>query len=63
MNWLSPLELHKRHEDVRAKRSEGTGTWFLNTPEFLNWSNKQNVGDNYAICSFGDPGAGKTIMW
>ena len=37
LNWLSPLQPHVRHNDVRARRQDGIGEWFLRTDEFLGW--------------------------
>ncbi|RPA93496.1 hypothetical protein L873DRAFT_1815826 [Choiromyces venosus 120613-1] len=37
LQWLSPLEPRARHQDVRTRRVEGVGEWFLQTEEFLNW--------------------------
>lgn len=61
--WLSPLEPQRRHDDVRAKRSKGTGTWFLNTTEFQSWGDHEDARDCRALYSFGEPGAGKTVIW
>ncbi|CCX16348.1 Similar to ankyrin [Exophiala dermatitidis NIH/UT8656]; acc. no. EHY59712 [Pyronema omphalodes CBS 100304] len=35
---LSPLEPHKRHQDIKSKRLEDNGKWFLDTPEFKTYS-------------------------
>jgi hypothetical protein len=60
---LSPLEGQKRHSDIRTKRFHGTGTWLLGMPEFETW--RDGVGDgisNVLVC-YGNPGAGKTVLW
>ncbi|KAI5784956.1 hypothetical protein FPQ18DRAFT_92956 [Pyronema domesticum] len=67
LSWISPLEPQKRHYDIRQKRLEGTGGWFLQQLEFQQWideySPKQNSTDTGSIltCS-GIPGAGKSVI-
>ncbi|KAI5817778.1 hypothetical protein BZA77DRAFT_25759 [Pyronema omphalodes] len=61
---ISPLEPHKRHQDIRQKRLQGTGDWFLNDPAFQKWIGSQSEdGNNGSVlaCS-GNPGAGKSVM-
>ena len=40
--WLSPLEPHKRHQDVRNGRLEGVGEWVLRRSEFESWCKSQD---------------------
>ncbi|KAF8417386.1 hypothetical protein EV426DRAFT_376156 [Tirmania nivea] len=65
LQLLSPLEPQKRHQDVRASRLEGTGTWLLKHQRFLQWaedtSTTQEPSDRILCCS-GIPGAGKTVI-
>lgn len=63
LQLLSPLEPQKRHQDVRASRLEGTGTWLLNHERFLQWAEgpTQEPSDRILSCS-GIPGAGKTVI-
>jgi len=35
--WLSPLEPHARHQDVRNRRLDGVGDWILEKNEFGSW--------------------------
>jgi len=35
--WLSPVEFQKHHDSAREDRVEGTGQWFLSSPEFIFW--------------------------
>lgn len=58
--WLSPLKPSARHAENRKRRVEGTGTWFLQHPKFLDWSSG-NAKYQLLPC-YGDPGAGKTII-
>jgi hypothetical protein len=64
MTLISPLEPHKRHQDILQKRLEGTGDWFLLQPEFQKWSGESDDDSNGSIlaCS-GIPGAGKSVIW
>lgn len=62
LSWLSSLQPESRHEDVKAKRSEGTGTWFLGDSIFTTWSNLEGIQNYHALLSFGSPGAGKTTL-
>lgn len=62
LSWLSFMQPELRHKDVNAKRSDGTGTWFINTPGFQMWSSLENVPNYHTILSLGHPGAGKTTL-
>ncbi|KAI5792255.1 hypothetical protein FPQ18DRAFT_305547 [Pyronema domesticum] len=64
MAWISPLEPHKRHQDIRQKRLEGTRNWFLLEPEFQKWRDSEPDDDSIGsilACS-GIPGAGKSVI-
>ncbi|KAI5784171.1 hypothetical protein FPQ18DRAFT_298126 [Pyronema domesticum] len=65
MSWISPLEPHKKHQDIQQERLEGTGNRFLLQPQFQQWcdseSNDDNVGSAVLACS-GIPGAGKSVI-
>lgn len=62
LSWLSSLQPESRHEDVKAKRSEGTGAWFLGDSIFTTWSTFEGIQKYHALLSFGSPGAGKTTL-
>jgi hypothetical protein len=62
LSLISSLQPERRHVDVKAKRSKGTGAWFLNTPAFAAWSAFADGQDYHALLSFGAPGAGKSIL-
>jgi hypothetical protein len=64
LQWISPLEPHKRHHDIRSKRLKDTGTWFLETEEFEKWYNKDETDEDFIplLGSYGIPGAGKSVM-
>ncbi|KAI5786671.1 ankyrin repeat-containing domain protein [Pyronema domesticum] len=40
IEWISPLDPQKRHDDIKSKRLHGTGAWFLKKPEFIDWCNE-----------------------
>jgi hypothetical protein len=58
MDWISSTDFQTQQDDTIARRQEGTGLWFINSPEFTNWlhESKQTL-----FCP-GIPGAGKTMM-
>ena len=60
--WLSPLEPHARHQDVRNRRLDGVGDWVLQRNEFESWHETQNSGVNHTLLCYGDQGAGKTYI-
>jgi len=61
LEWLSPLEPRLRHQDVRTRRLDGLGDWFLRTDDFVNWCDGKD-GSFLAILCSGVPGAGKTYL-
>ena len=62
LNWLSPLQPRVRHNNVRVRRQDGIGEWFLRADEFLGWRDgKGELGKATLFCS-GNPGVGKTFL-
>ena len=59
LQWISPLEPSKRHQDIRSLRLDETCKWILQAPEFVNWNS--DASPNRALYCSGIPGAGKTI--
>ena len=57
--WISPLEPHKKHRDVRNCRLDGVGEWVLRRCEFESWYKSQ--GDPTLLC-YGGQGVGKTYI-
>jgi hypothetical protein len=55
--------MEKRHQDVQSRRTEGTGNWLIETPEFKLWFDHQVLETRRALIGFGEPGAGKTFVW
>ncbi|KAI5810709.1 hypothetical protein BZA77DRAFT_377344 [Pyronema omphalodes] len=65
MPWISTLQPHKRHQDIRKQRVQGTGEWFLLQPEFEKWRDSELAGDGGISCVLacsGMPGAGKSVI-
>ena len=60
--WLSPLEPHARHQDVRNRRLDGVGDWVLQKNEFESWRESQDSSVNRIILCYGNQGAGKTYI-
>jgi len=58
MQWLSPTDFPAQQHDIISRRQEGTGQWFLDTPEFKRWLE----GSDKRLYCPGIPGAGKTMM-
>ncbi|KFY41758.1 hypothetical protein V494_02806 [Pseudogymnoascus sp. VKM F-4513 (FW-928)] len=57
-DWLSSTDFPAQQSDFISRRQEGTGQWFVVSPEFTNWlrGTKQDL-----FCP-GIPGAGKTMI-
>jgi len=62
--WLSPLEPRIRHHDIRTRRVDGVGEWFLQTEEYRNWFGgiRGSESDGSALFCCGGPGVGKTYI-
>jgi len=60
--WLSPLEPHKRHQDVRNRRLDGVGEWVLRRSEFESWRKGRDCSVNPTLLCYGGQGVGKTYI-
>ncbi|KAI5818433.1 hypothetical protein BZA77DRAFT_243662 [Pyronema omphalodes] len=60
LRWISPLEAHTRHQDIRSKRLKNIGDWFLESEIFRNWRDKSHEVNIFGC--YGIPGAGKTFI-
>ena len=60
--WLSPLQPHKRHQDVKKSRFDGVGEWVLRRGEFESWYGSQAESVNATLLCFGGQGVGKTYI-
>jgi len=62
LEWLSPLEPRLRHQDVRTRRLDGLGDWFLQKDDFVNWRDGKDGSSTATLFCSGAPGAGKTYL-
>jgi len=62
LNWLSPLQPRTRHNDVRGRRQDGLGEWFLQADEFLRWRDGKGESRKTTLFCSGNPGVGKTFL-
>ena len=65
LTTLTPLEQLKRHQDVKAARTENTSIWLLQLAFFCQWKDgsTNTEGNSSVFCCYGIPGAGKTVIW
>ncbi|OBT50512.1 hypothetical protein VE04_09283 [Pseudogymnoascus sp. 24MN13] len=57
-DWLSSTDFLAQQSDFIGRRQEGTGEWFVVSPEFTNWLQ----GATQDLFCPGIPGAGKTMI-
>ncbi|KAF7343426.1 HET-domain-containing protein [Mycena venus] len=56
--WLqNPPSMKKRQDDTQELQHEGTGSWFLNGPQFGEWKDKPG-----ALWIRGNTGTGKSVL-
>ncbi|CCX30790.1 Similar to Inversin-B; acc. no. Q71S21 [Pyronema omphalodes CBS 100304] len=60
LRFISPLEPHRMHQDIRHKRLKGTCLWFMKRPEFEEWHSAED--SNHVLVCYGIPGSGKSVM-
>ncbi|KAL8824083.1 MAG: hypothetical protein Q9191_005314 [Dirinaria sp. TL-2023a] len=58
IEWISSLNFVKQQNEITEQTREGTGQWFLQRKEFLDWESKNEA----MLWSPGIPGAGKTFL-
>ncbi|OCL02067.1 purine and uridine phosphorylase [Glonium stellatum] len=58
LDWLTPTVFETQYVDSLNKRHQGTGHWFLHSPQFVAWIK----GDIQTLFCPGIPGAGKTVI-
>ena len=56
LHWLSSLNFLTQQSNFSGRRQEGTGTWLLNSSEFLEW---RDTAGKTIVCQ-GMPGAGRS---
>ena len=60
LDWLSSINVAQKQQDIFDQHQEGTGSWFLESPEFVEWTGN-SISSCILFCS-GDPGTGKTVI-
>jgi Cdc6-like AAA superfamily ATPase len=58
LKWISPTDYPAQQSDIIQRRQEGTGQWFLDTPETTRWLSEAKA----TLFCPGIPGAGKTMI-
>ena len=58
LGWISSSDFPAQQSDLIRSRQDGTGQWFLDTPEFVRWLH----GSKETLFCPGIPGAGKTVI-
>lgn len=58
LNWIAPAAYATQHKDIIDRRQDGTGEWFIQSPEYQNWI----TSEKQTLFSPGIPGAGKTLL-
>ena len=59
IQWLSPLPYKTHHEQTRKDILSGTGTWFLQEQQLLEW---QVSSSSSIMWLHGAPGSGKSKL-
>jgi len=62
MQWLSPLDPRRKHQDVRTDRVDGVGDWLLKTKGFWEWRSNEGGENKRVLFCYGNPGVGKTYL-
>jgi ankyrin repeat protein len=58
LEWISPIPFGKNHNNVREKRTAGTGGWLLQHEGFNQWEHNRSS----IFWLQGSPGTGKTFL-
>lgn len=58
LEWLTTMDYTSRHGNLTDETEPGTGQWFLESIEYVNWS---TTSQKSLLCT-GIPGAGKTFL-
>lgn len=60
LDWLSPLNMYQKQQDILSRRHGDTGAWLLSNDAFQRWVNSE--GSDRTLWCPGDPGTGKTVI-
>ena len=58
LEWISPIPFGKNHNNVKEKRTPGTGGWLLQHEDFSKWEQSNSS----IFWLQGSPGTGKTFL-
>ncbi|KAK4207361.1 hypothetical protein QBC37DRAFT_355404, partial [Rhypophila decipiens] len=61
LDWLVATDTSSYHNTTHAMRDKHTGLWLDKSPEYRRWKNEQ--GTCSLIWFYGNPGAGKTVLF
>lgn len=61
LEWLSKIKHDQKHHDIRLRRLENTGGWFIEEKKFQDWRDATLLENNFLWCH-GIQGSGKTIL-
>ncbi|GFF21989.1 isoform 2 of ankyrin repeat domain-containing protein 50 [Aspergillus udagawae] len=59
LEWISPIPFGKHHDNVKEKRTPGTGEWLLQHKDFCSWDSTKSSA---LFWLQGNPGTGKTYL-
>ena len=57
LSRLTSINFDVTHRDINSRRIKGTGSWLLESPEYVSWLEQPST-----LWCRGIPGAGKTIL-
>ncbi|KAM5437912.1 hypothetical protein MaudCBS49596_006473 [Microsporum audouinii] len=60
LNWISSLNHAQKHHNLRSARVDGTGGWFLENPEYIQW--RDGISCSNVLWCHGVQGSGKTVL-
>ncbi|RPA90145.1 ankyrin [Choiromyces venosus 120613-1] len=61
LQWLSPLEPQKRHQQICDNWHDGVGEWIFDRDEIVKWRTEEDGSHPVIFCE-GNPGIGKTHL-
>ena len=62
LEWLSPLEVGRRHWVISTDRVAGVGDWLVLTNQFAQWREADHGSAKRVLFCYGNPGVGKTYL-
>jgi hypothetical protein len=62
IEWLRPLDQHRKHKSALEQHFPGTLKWFLKDPRFVEWRDAQDRAGERVLWCRGNIGTGKTTL-